>query len=53
MMVKLLEIHDQIQKTLELMAQKFSREIEIHACKKADERSLHEATAEACEVKSP
>lgn len=35
------------------MAQKFSREIEIHACKKADERSLHEATAEACEVKSP
>jgi len=27
------------------MAQKFSREIEIHACTKADERSLHEAAA--------
>jgi len=27
------------------MAQKISRVIEIHACKKADERSLHEAAA--------
>jgi len=53
MMVQLLEIHDQFQKTVELKAQKFSREIEIHACKKTDERSLHEAAAEACEVKSP